>query len=100
MSVLYTCAECGAQWESGWGDDEPDVCRDCRDRRRARIAEGGWPLSGRERAAMLAMSEVVLTADNELVRPDGDVVGGLVMCDDGSVIDCKTTDGEKAAEVA
>lgn len=99
MSLMHTCPRCGRQWETGLGGAEHDLCRHCR-RVEDRLSNGGRGLTRAERGAVLSLHELVLTTDNELVRPTGEMFGSLVLTDDEGVIDAATLDGEKAKIVA
>ena len=98
MSLLHSCPDCGAEYETGLSG-EGGLCNDC-ERVEERMSGGGRGLSLREHGAVLAFHELVLTADNNLVRPDSEMIGSLVLTDDGNVIDAATLDGERAVVVA
>lgn len=53
MSVLHACVNCGAEWETGFGDNPDDLCPDCQ-RVNQRIGMGGHGLYSDERAAVAA----------------------------------------------
>lgn len=74
MSVLHACSRCGAEWETGWGDDADDLCRECR-RVDERIARGGYGLTSDERGALAEFLGVVVPREGSAFIVDGRLHG-------------------------
>lgn len=95
MSVLRTCPDCGAKYETGIGPSaRTGPCRQC-ERRHERLASGGLPLTARERAATAAFLGLVVPDEGAAYEVEGHE--GAMTWGHGGFTDHATLDGERAA---
>lgn len=93
MSLMHVCPDCESKYETGLGGSG-GPCRDC-EARHGRLADGGLPLSPRERVAVADFVGLVVPKSG-LPHTVDDSASTLVF-GDGQCTDMATVDGERAA---